>query len=48
MLEQRVAAITEILQDEAGKQPLQDRFHSGYIQAVKDILRVELDEVKEA
>jgi hypothetical protein len=39
--------ITEILQQEAGKDPLQDRFHTGYIAAINDLLNADLEEALE-
>ena len=38
--------LTEQLQSEAGKEPLEDRFKVGYITAVKDILQVSFEEIQ--
>jgi hypothetical protein len=40
--------MTAELQGNAGIDPSRDRFLVGYIAAVKDLLLVELDDVKEA
>lgn len=44
MLRQRLHDFTEVLQAEAGKEPLVDRYSCGYIAAIKDFLDVQLDE----
>jgi hypothetical protein len=46
-LQERSNAVKEVLADSAGIDSLQDRFHSGYIAAVKDILLVQFDDVGE-
>lgn len=38
--------LTETLQSEAGKDSLQDRYHAGYIAAVKDILNIRVEELE--
>lgn len=38
--------LTEVLQQEAGKEPLEDRFRVGYIAAIKDILQVTFEEIE--
>ena len=45
---ERAEQITEHLQDNAGKDPGQDREYSGYLKAAKDLLLVSLDDIKEA
>ena len=47
ILDQRGVGITEILREQAGKEPLQDRFYCGYLAAVRDFLLVTLEDVKE-
>lgn len=47
MLAKRVEVLTEYLQENAGKDSLQDRYHTGYIAAANDILRLEYQEVRE-
>ena len=42
----RLESLTEILQDEAGKDSLQDRFNAGYIAAVKDILNISVEDLE--
>lgn len=46
MYKQRLYTLSETLQAEAGKDNLQDRFHCGYIAAIKDFLNVDVDEVE--
>lgn len=46
-LQERADAVKEILADSAGLDSGQDRFHSGYIAAVKDILLVQFDDIGE-
>lgn len=42
-----MVVLTEVLQSEAGRDPLEDRFRVGYITAVKDILNVTFEEIRE-
>lgn len=44
-LQLRLEALSEILQNEAGKDSLQDRFHAGYIAAVKDMLNISVEDL---
>ena len=44
-LKARLDVLTDILQNEAGKDNLQDRFHSGYIAAVKDMLNISVEDL---
>lgn len=46
MLDTIKQILTEELQNEAGKDPLQDRFRVGYIAAVNDVLRVHFEEIE--
>lgn len=46
--DRRAAAMSEYLQEEVGKDPRTDVQYSGYIKAVKDLLLIDLDEIKEA
>ena len=46
LYKQRLYTLSETLQAEAGKDSLQDRFHCGYIAAIKDFLNVDVDEVE--
>lgn len=39
---------TEWLQDNAGKNPVEDARNSGYILAIKDLLNIHLDKVQGA
>jgi len=45
-LKNRLEILTEKLQSEAGKNPLEDRFTVGYITAVKDLLLVDIEEIQ--
>jgi len=45
MLQGIKEVLTEELQENAGKDPLQDRFRVGYITAVNDFLRVHFEEI---
>jgi len=45
--DKRAAFLTEQLQTSAGIDPHMDRFNSGYIMAVKDLLLVDLETVVE-
>lgn len=47
LLSLRAQVVTEILQNEAGKNSGDDRWHCGYIAAVNDILRISLEDVEE-
>ena len=42
----RVEGITEHQQAEAGKDSLQDRFHAGYIAAVRDMLNISVEDLE--
>lgn len=44
-LKLRIEALTEVLQAEAGKDSLQDRYHVGYIAGLKDLLNISVEEV---
>lgn len=48
LLDKQGAILTEQLQNEAGQDPRRDAFRSGYITAIKDILRIDLEEIKES
>lgn len=48
LLDQQGTMLTEQLQNEAGRDPRRDAFCSGYITAIKDILRIQLDDIKES
>lgn len=39
--------LTEQLQDNAGLDSLQDRYYSGYIACIKDLLQVKLEEIQD-
>ncbi len=41
---QRRDYLLETLEEQAGANPLQDRFNCGYIAAVKDFLNIEVEE----
>ena len=43
-LTERKLFMQETLQENAGKDPLQDRFYCGYIAAVNDLLNIEVAE----
>lgn len=43
----RAKAMTEYLQEEVGKNTRQDVEYCGYIKAVKDLLQISLDDIKE-
>ena len=47
-LDSRGAILTEQLQNEAGINPRQDAFNAGYIAAIKDLLNIQLDDIKES
>lgn len=47
MFRQQKHDLTLVLQNEAGKDPLIDRFSCGYIAAVNDLLDAKLDEETE-
>lgn len=47
-LDGRGAILTEQLQNEAGINPRQDAFNAGYIAAIKDLLNIQLDDIKES
>jgi hypothetical protein len=44
-LQERAEAIKDILAESAGIDSQQDRFHAGYIAAVKDILLTQYEEI---
>lgn len=44
-LKLRIEALTEVLQAEAGKDSLQDRYYAGYIAGLKDLLNISVEEV---
>jgi hypothetical protein len=46
-LEVRKQVLMETLAESAGSNPLEDRYHVGYIAAINDLLRISLDEIKE-
>lgn len=39
----RVGFMKEVLSEQAGKDPLEDRFHAGYIAAFNDFIRMEYE-----
>lgn len=41
----RIQDLTDILQAEAGKDSLQDRYHAGYIAGLKDLLNISVEGV---
>jgi hypothetical protein len=43
-LTNRVAFLKETLSEQAGKDPLTDRFHAGYIAGLKELLLIEYEE----
>lgn len=47
-LQERLTFLTEMLQEQAGVDPGKDRYTCGYIAAVNDMLRISLDDIKEA
>jgi hypothetical protein len=40
-MRRRIALTLEGLGTDAGKDPLQDRYHSGYVQAYRDLLEID-------
>lgn len=46
-LQERADALKEILGEAAGLNPLQDRYHAGYIAAVNDILLAQFQDIGE-
>lgn len=47
-LDGRGIILTEQLQNEAGLNPRQDAFNAGYIAAIKDMLSIQLEDIKES
>lgn len=47
-LQERVDLMTERLITHAGKEPLEDRYYSGYIAAFYDVLKAEPEFVEES
>lgn len=44
-LRERKNVLLDALQDNAGENPLKDRFNCGYIAAINDILNIDVEEV---
>jgi hypothetical protein len=46
MLRARRDVLKEHLEKEAGLEPLQDRYHVGYIAAVNDLVNIHIEEIE--